>query len=196
MTRMKPLLALLLAVLLTTGCASRRGDAVQIYDFGIALAPASAAADSVFVTDVRAADWLDTTDMYYRLTFRDPRALASYANSRWAGTPAAMLTVRLRQSIGNASVVRTPQVKCVLGLNLAEFSQVFASGNASHAVLHVQATLAENATAGRNANREFRLERAAPTADAAGGAAAFSEIAVALSGDLRAWISEAGFCKP
>jgi cholesterol transport system auxiliary component len=195
MMRMKTLLTLLLAVLLTTGCTSRRGDAVKIYDFGIVLAPAGAAADSVFVADVRAADWLDTTDMFYRLTYRDPRALASYANSRWAGTPAAMLTVRLRQSIGNASVVHSPQVKCVLGLSLAEFSQVFASGNTSRAVLHVQATLAENATAGGNANREFRLERPTPTADAAGGAAAFSEIAAALSEDLRAWISDAGFCK-
>ena len=195
MTRMKTLIALLLTALLTTGCTSRRGDAVQIYDFGIALEPAGAAADSVFVADVRPADWLDTTDMVYRLTYRDPRALASYANSRWAGTPAAMLTVRLRQSVGNSSVVRSPQVKCVLGLSLAEFSQVFASGNTSRAVLHVQATLAENVTAGRHANREFRLERPAPTADAAGGAAALSEIAAALSEELRAWISEAGFCK-
>ena len=192
---MKALLTLLLAVLLTTGCTSRRGDAVQIYDFGIALAPAGSAADSVFVADVRAADWLDTTDMYYRLTFRDPRALASYANSRWAGTPAAMLTVRLRQSLGNASVVRNPQMKCVLGLRLAEFSQVFASGNTSHAVLHVQATLAENAAAGRNANREFRLEHPTPTADAPGGAAAFSEITAALAEELRVWIVDAGFCK-
>ena len=192
---MKKLITLLLAALLTAGCASRREHPLQIYDFGIAAPPASAAGESVFVTEVRAADWLDTTDMFYRLAYRDPRALTSYAGSRWAGTPAGMLTVRLRQSVGNGSVVRNPQVKCVLGLSLAEFSQVFASGNASRAVLHAQAILVENATAGRNMSRQFRLERATPTADAAGGAAAFSEIAAALSEELRAWISEAGFCK-
>jgi len=196
MMSMKTSITLLLALLLSSGCASRQRESLQIYDFGIALAPASSAADSVYVAEVRAADWLDTTDMFYRLTFRDPRALAAYANSRWAGAPAAMLTVRLRQSVSSASVGRTPQVKCVLGLSLAEFSQVFSSGNTSRAVLHAQATLAENTPAGRTATREFRLERPTPTADAAGGAAAFSEIAAALSEDLRAWISEAGFCKP
>jgi len=192
---MKALITLLLSALLATGCASRREPVSQTYDFGIAAPPAGASADSVFVAEVRAADWLDTTDMFYRLAYRDPRALAPYANSRWAGTPAAMLTVRLRQSVGNGSVVRNPQVKCVLGLSLAEFSQVFASGNASRAVLHAQVTLVENAVAGRNVSREFRLERPTPTADAAGGAAAFSEIAAALGEDLRGWIAEAGFCK-
>lgn len=193
---MKTLITLLLAALLAMGCVSTREHPLQIYDFGIAAPPGRASGESVFVTEVRAADWLDTTDMFYRLAYRDPRALASYANSRWAGTPAAMLTVRLRQSVGNGSVARNPQVKCVLGLSLAEFSQVFATGNASRAVLHAQATLVENATAGRNMSREFRLERPTPTADAAGGAAAFSEVAAALSEELRAWISEAGFCKP
>ncbi len=192
---MKTLITLILAALLASGCASRREHPLQVYDFGIAAPPGSAAGESVFVNEVRAADWLDTTDMFYRLAYRDPRALATFANSRWAGTPAAMLTVRLRQSVGNGSVVRNPQVKCVLGLSLAEFSQVFASGNTSRAVFHAQATLVENATTGRNASREFRLERPTPTADAAGGAAAFSEIAAVLSGELRAWIAEAGFCK-
>ena len=190
---MKTPITLLLAAVLCGGCASRQVESLRVYDFG--MAPAGTAAQSVYVAEVRAADWLDTTDMLYRLTFRDPRALASYANSRWAGTPAAMLTVRLRQSLGNASVARNPQVKCVLALNLAEFSQAFSSANTSRAVLHAQATLAENTPAGRNATREFRLERPTPTADAAGGAAAFSEIAAALAEELRAWTSEAGFCK-
>ena len=192
---MKTLITLLLAALLTAGCASRREHAMPIYDFGIAAAPAGASADSVFVAEVRAADWLDGTDMFYRLAYRDPRALAPYAGSRWAGAPAAMLTVRLRQSVGNGSVARNPQVKCVLGWSVAEFSQVFASGNASRAVLHAQATLVENAAAGRNMSREFRVERPTPTADAAGGAAAFSEISSALAEELRTWIADVGFCK-
>jgi len=195
MKDMKTPITLLLCVLLAAGCVSRREHASQTYDFGIALAPAGASADSVFVAEVRAADWMDTTDMFYRLAYRDSRALASFANSRWAGTPAAMLTVRLRQSVGNGSAVRIPQVKCVLGLSLAEFSQVFASGNSSRAVLHAQATLVENAPGGRNLSREFRLERLTPTPDAAGGAAAFSEISAAISEELRTWIADAGFCK-
>jgi cholesterol transport system auxiliary component len=193
---MKTLVTLSVAALLAMGCASTREHPMQIYDFGITAPPDSASGESLFVADVRAADWLDTTDMFYRLAYRDSRSLASYANSRWAGTPAAMLTVRLRQSVGNGSVVRNAQVKCVLGLGLAEFSQVFASGNTSRAVLHAQATLVENTAAGRNMSRAFRLERPAPTADAPGGAAAFSEIAATLSEELRVWIADAGFCKP
>ena len=193
---MKILISVLLAVLLATGCVSGRKQASQTYDFGIAVGPPGASADSVFVAEVRAADWLDTTDMFYRLAYRDSRALASYASSRWAGTPAAMLTVRLRQSVGNGSAMRIPQVKCVLGLSLAEFSQVFASEHASRAVFHAQATLVENAAGGRTMSREFRLERVTPTADAAGGAAAFSEISAALAEELRTWIADAGFCKP
>jgi len=192
---MKTLITVLLAVLLATGCVSGREHASQTYDFGIVLAPAGASADSVFVAEVRAADWLDTTDMFYRLAYRDARALASYANSRWAGSPSSMLTVRLRQSVGNGSAVRIPQVKCVLGLSLAEFSQVFASANTSRAVLHAQATLVENAPGGRNISRELRLERLTPTPDAAGGAAAFSELSAALAEELRTWIADAGFCK-
>ena len=192
---MKSLITLSVAALLATGCVSTREHPRQIYDFGIAAPSGSASGESVFVAEVRAADWLDTTDMFYRLAYRDSRALAPFANSRWAGTPAAMLTVRLRQAVGNGSIVRNPQVKCVLGLGLAEFSQVFASGNTSRAVLNAQATLVENATAGRNMSRDFRLERPTPTADAAGGAAAFSEIAAALSEELRAWIADAGFCR-
>jgi cholesterol transport system auxiliary component len=91
--------------------------------------------------------------------------------------------------------VRIPQVKCVLGLSLAEFSQVFASANTSRAVLHAQATLAENAPGGRNVSREIRLERPAPTADAAGGAAAFSALADELTAQLRDWIAGLGYCR-
>jgi len=64
---MKTLITLMLAALLTTGCASRREHPLQVYDFGIAAPPGSTAGESVFVNEVRAADWLDTTDMYYRL---------------------------------------------------------------------------------------------------------------------------------
>lgn len=196
MKDMKTPITFFLCALLAAGCASRPEQVSQTYDFGITATPAGASADSVFVAEVRAADWLDTTDMYYRLAYRDPRALMPYANSRWAGTPAAMLTLRLRQSVGNGSVARSPQVKCMLALSLAEFSQVFASGNTSRAVLHAHATLVENAAAGRSTSREFRLERPATSANAAGGAAAFSEVAAALSEELRAWIADAGFCKP
>jgi cholesterol transport system auxiliary component len=190
---MKTLIAILLAALLACGCASRPEQPAQIYDFGVA-AQAASSSGSVFVAEVRTANWLATTDMFYRLAYRDPRELAPYANSRWAGTPAAMLTVRLRESIGDGSATRGSQAECVLALSVSEFSQVFSAENESRAVLHAQATLLQKA-GGRNLSRNFRVEEPATTSDAAGGAAAFSNVADTLSSQLKAWIAETGACE-
>jgi cholesterol transport system auxiliary component len=183
-----------LVAALFAGCATRSVAPVAFYDFG--LAPASTSSgQSVFIADVRSADWLETTDMLYRLGYRDTRSLARYASSRWAGAPGAMLTVRLRQSAGNALTSKSRQAKCTLSLSLSEFSQVFDSESSSRAVMHLQATLAENQTAGRYVGREFRIDKSARTADAAGGAAAFAQIVDELTRQIDAWVLEAGFCK-
>jgi uncharacterized lipoprotein YmbA len=138
---------------LATGCATRTPMPVAVYDFG--LAPASApSGQSVFVADARSADWLETTDMLYRLAYRDARTIARYSSSRWAGTPGAMLTVRLRHSAGNGLNARPRQIKCTLSVSLAEFSQVFDSETSSRAVMHLQAALGE--TSARDATRRAR----------------------------------------
>jgi hypothetical protein len=62
------------------------------------------------------------------------------------------------------------------------------------AVLRAQATLVENASAGRNMSPEFRLERPIPTADAAGGAAAFSTLADEFTRKLFDWVTGIGYC--
>lgn len=102
-----------------------------------------------------------------------------------------MLTLRLRQAIGHL-----PGGKCTLALDLTEFSQVFDVPDASRAVLQVQAALAA-AGGSRHAlaQREFRLEKATSTADAAGSAAAFSAIAGELAVALEAWIDESEYCR-
>jgi cholesterol transport system auxiliary component len=185
---------MIVAALTATACAGGTPMPVTVYDFG--LAPASTpSGQSVFVVDVRGADWLDTTDMLYRLGYRDARSLARYASSRWAGTPGAMLTVRLRQSHGNGLTTKPRQVKCTLSLSLSEFSQVFDSETSSRAVLHLQATLADTLAAGRYDLREFRIEKPTRTADAAGGAAAFAQMADELTRQIGEWIVETGFCK-
>ena len=188
-------LSLFLAAVLLAGCASSSRQPTETYDFGIAGAGGAPGEQDVFVADVRAADWLNTTDMLYRLEYRNPRVLTPYSASRWAGTPAAMLTIRLRQSIENATSARTRQAKCSLTLFLSEFSQVFATEQDSRAVLHLRATLTAAAPAERPLFREFRVERPAPTPNAAGGAAAFSDIAVSVGDELNAWVAEAGICK-
>lgn len=184
-------LALCLMLLALAGCAGTQKSSLRVFDFGLAAAPVATSVHSVAVTEMRAPEWLASTDMLYRLAYQDRFALARYGHSRWAGTPGAMLTLRLRQEIGH-----TPGGKCTLALDLAEFSQVFDTAGASRAVLQVQAAL--NAGGGSRsalAQREFRLEKATPTADAPGSAAAFSELAGELSVALNAWIGESGDCR-
>ena len=188
-------LIMLLAIAPLAGCASGSRLPVETYDFGIAAPATAPSGQDVFMADVRAAEWLNTTDMLYRLEYRNPRILMPYSASRWAGAPAAMLTVRLRQSVGNAPSPRGRQVKCNLSLFLSEFSQVFDSEQDSRSVMLIRATLTDIATTERGLVREFRIERPAPTANAAGEAAAFSDIATLLADELNAWIREAGFCK-
>jgi cholesterol transport system auxiliary component len=188
-------LILFLAALLLAGCASGSRQPVETYDFGITGSAAPPPGQDVFLSEVRATEWLNTTDMLYRLEYRNPRVLTPYSSSRWAGTPAAMLTNRLRQSVGNGTSARGRQAKCGLTLFLSEFSQVFAAAQDSRAVMHMRATLTDTATAERALVREFRIERPAPTPNAAGEAAAFSDIATSAAEELNAWITGAGTCK-
>jgi len=187
-------LIMFLAFALLTGCASGSKLPVETYDFGIAGSATAPPGTDVFIAEVRAAEWLSSTDMLYRLEYRNPRVLMPYSASRWAGAPAAMLTIRLRQSVGNGTIVRGKTAKCSLALFLSEFSHVFASERDSRAVMHMRATLTDAAATGQARVREFRIERPAPTPDAAGAAAAFSDIATSLADELNAWIREAGTC--
>lgn len=183
-----------LALLLLGACANKSRQAPESYDFGISHAAAPPAGQDVFLSEVNAADWLDTTDMLYRLEFRNPRILQPYAASRWAGAPAAMLAIRLRQSVGNGTSVRGRQARCVMTLYLSEFSHVLSTEHTSRAVLHMRATLTDTSSTERALSREFRLEKPAPSADAAGAAVAFSGIVEAVAAELNAWI-ETGNCK-
>src|SRR5579859_5872831 len=191
---MKTLTVWLVAFVLA-GCASGNNLTMETYDFGLPGSASAAVDQDVFLADIRAADWLNTTDMLYRLEYRDPRVLTPYSASRWAGTPAALLTIRLRQSVGNGTSVRGRQTKCNLSIFLSEFSQVFATEQDSRAVMHLRATLSVSAASERASVREFRIEQPAPSANAAGAAAAFSDIAASMAQQLNAWIAEAGTCK-
>ncbi len=190
---MKTLTLLLVAIVLA-GCASGNKLTIETYDFGLPGSAGAPAGQDVFLADIRAADWLNTTDMLYRLEYRDPRVLTPYSASRWAGIPAAMLTIRLRQSVGNATPVRGRQTKCSLTLFLSEFSQVFATEQDSRAVMHLRATLSVTAASEPASVREFRIEQPAPSPNAAGAAAAFSDLAASMSQQLNAWIAETGTC--
>lgn len=186
--KLKTPIATLCMALIAAGCATNRETAPQTYDFGPVGQPETAA-NSVQVVEMRAPEWLDGSQMLYRLAYRDPRALTPYSGSRWAGTPASMLTLRLRQQLGNV-----PGAKCIFSSSLAEFSQTYDASDSSRAVLHVHGVLAATGAQGQRLQKEFRLQAKAPTPDAAGGAAAFSELASDLAKAAGQWMTESGLC--
>jgi cholesterol transport system auxiliary component len=185
MTRMLPCLALLA---LACACASRPQEATHTFDLGLVTVPPSAGLH-VDVRPVEAPDWLNRNAMLYRLAYRDARALEPYARSRWAGSPPAMLTLRLQQSLGDESP-RT--AACTLSVNLEEFSQVFDSESGSRAVLHARANLRQAGESRRSESTVLRLEQATQTPDAKGGAAAFSALADEFTYRIAEWV--AGVC--
>lgn len=185
---MKAPIAILLAGLAAAGCAGKPPPGPRTYDFGVSQAVPQAGI-GLHVQEVRAPEWLDSSDMFYRLAYQDPRLLTRYGNSRWAGAPAALLTLRLRQELGSL-----PGAPCTLASNLMEFSQVFDTQASSRAVLRLHATLSAGAPAVRRVQQDFRLEAATPTPDAPGGAAAFSDLAGQLARDLEQWVAQSGLC--
>ena len=184
---MKRAIGLALAFLVA-GCVTNKEMAPKSYDFGLAEAPAAHNL-SVQVLEMRAPEWLDGTQMLYRLAYVDPRALTPYLGSRWAGTPGSLLTLRLRQQLGNA-----PGSRCTLATSLTEFSQTFDTAASCRALLQVHAVLSSAGTPAQRTQKDFRLEAKAPSADAAGGAAAYSQLSTDFVRAVEAWISESGLC--
>jgi cholesterol transport system auxiliary component len=184
---------LLVAALLLVACASETRVPMQAYDFGVTGALGAPAGQDVYLSEIRTADWFNTTDMLYRLEYRDPRVLRPYSASRWAGTPAAMLGATLRQSVADATPGR--RAKCNLSLFVSEFSQVFTNDHDSRAVLRLRATLTDTSATGQTLMRDFSTERPASPANAAGAAAAFSEIATSVATAINGWITQAGVCQ-
>jgi cholesterol transport system auxiliary component len=184
--------ALLLALaVLPVACVSRPDVPLRTYDFGLAAAPEPGQL-SVHVREIEAPDWLERTEMLYRLAYREPRGLEPYSRSHWAGTPASMLTLRLRQALGH---VEARSARCVLAIDLEEFSQVFDSERSSRALLHARASLRQAGGQRPPDLTVLRLQRPAPTPDAAGAAAAFSVLADELTSQLRNWIAGLGYCQ-
>ena len=187
---MRALLALLLAALLG-GCLSagkRGGEAgMTVHDLGPP--PARLADDGAprinLAIEVRAPLWMDGLGINYRLSYADASQLREYARSRWAGPPARMIEQRLTQRLGRASS-GAARSRCALRLELAEFSQIFASPQDSIGLLQGQALwLGPNRQP--LAERPLSISSPATTPDARGGVAALRESIERLADELLAW---------
>jgi cholesterol transport system auxiliary component len=145
---------------------------------------------NIVVHEVAAPAWIDSPSMYYRLAYQNAARPMPYAQSEWVMSPAALLTQRLRHSLGVASFGEMRRVASdapavyALRSELFEFEQVFDQPGSSRGVLRVQATLEGR---GMWAHRTFVIEKPAPTPDAAGGVAALSQCADELADLINQW---------
>lgn len=175
-----------------------------VYDFGpgVTVAPVPAAAavakPAVVLAEIAAPGALDSTAVFYRLGYSDAQQLLPYAQARWSMPPAQLLQQQLRKTLGRHHVVMREgdgmvagaQRPLVLVLELDEFSQLFASPTDSVGLVRVHASVVRPAAAGDQllAQRDFVEQRAAPSADAAGGVRALTAATDGLLEEISAWL--------
>ena len=178
----------LCALLLASGCVSTRSgeSPLRVYDFGIE-APAARLA-GVGLGQVRAAAPLDSSDMLYRLAYRNPAEVLAFSQSRWAAAPAELMKRRFARAADAASVTT-----CTLDVELLEISQVFDSPTSSAALLELRASL--HASGARVAERTVRISEPGAGSGAAQGVSAMSRAADKSIAELAAWGAQQPRCK-
>ena len=192
---MKRLASILAGVLLAAcGGNVRTGDIAR-YDFGDLAGKGPGSPIPVATVEVQAASWLEGPAMHFRLAYVDPLRRQSYAESRWAAPPAALLEAFLKRRM----VFGQPDFSgagCRLQLVLDEMEQRFDDPQKSQVVLEVRALLTPSRGAETLARRVFMFRRAAPAPSAAGGVAATRDAVQALADELGGWLDEIGRAKP
>lgn len=177
------------------------------YDFGpgpLASAPADRRAPlpPLALADVEANGALEAgTAVLYRLGYADALQLRPYAQARWSMPATQLVGQRLREHLGQRRTIMSAgegaallrqdgQQPLVLRVDLDEFSQLFTTPTASSALVRLRATVVDNLPAGQKilAQRQFVVQRPAPTADAAGGVRALAEATDALAAELSQWL--------
>lgn len=149
------------------------------------------------VARISAPVWLQGTDLLYRLAYRHGDRIASYGLSDWVAPPTQLLQSMVLGGLADGSfwaVVVGPgsSAKTDFGLflRLDDFSQVFTGPQQSLGVLDATATFVDHRDDRVVAQKRFRLRIAAPSADAAGGAAALNQASRQFVVRLRQWLGQ------
>jgi ABC-type uncharacterized transport system auxiliary subunit len=166
------------------------GEALAVHDFG---PPAARLADggglAGFALEVRAPLWVDSLGIGYRLLYADPSRLREYTRARWAGPPAQLVYQRLMQELPLVPHGQA-RARCVLRVEIDEFSQLFSSPDESRAVLQGR-LVALDRTRGKVDLRDLHIEKPAPSADSQGAVLALTAAVNALAVEIVGWERDA-----
>jgi ABC-type uncharacterized transport system auxiliary subunit len=189
---MRRLLVIACCLLLAAcyGGGRRGGDmALEIYDFGPPVSRLTERpAGGELAVEVRAPLWFDSLGIEYRLAYADPVRLREYTRARWAGPVAQMVQQRLMQRLALVPAGQS-RSRCVLRVDIDEFSQVFTTSAVSNALLQARVQLLDRSRA-RLAGFVARIEKPADSADSRGGVAALTAAVDQLAVDLLRWENE------
>jgi len=187
---MNRLCGALCAILLAACSLGAQKDAPVTFDFGAPHANSGAQktiSRTVLVHGIAAPVWLDTQAIVYRLNYQDGARQLSYANSRWAAPPAALLTQRLRGEIAAVSSAGIVSVADSARLELEDFSQVFDAADRSRVVVSARASIVNVGKRALLAQKNFSFERPAGSANAEGGVRALAAAGDELIGAVVTW---------
>lgn len=192
---MKKILPIIIAILMTAGCAGNRPGSTTLYDLGpleTSAAGALPALPPVAVAEVQGPGWMDSNLIFYRLNYANNQQPRPYANARWAMPPAQLLLQRMKARIaqaGGASLAASHGATNVpvLRIEADEFSQVFEAPGKSHVAVSLRASVFR----GRLlvAHKSFSRQLPAASGDAEGGARALAAASDAVIADMITWLS-------
>ena len=189
--RVAALAVVVTASVIVAGCGvgPKPKEAVGAYDFGLPATAKPVALKSLNHATVAAPNWMDSTNLHYRLAYANAARPAAYAQTRWVSTPAHLVEARLKER-AVAGGVLLGGAGPSLRIEIDEFSQVFDAEKSSRAVVRARASLAGAREV--TAQKAFVIEVPAATPDGPGGAAALGSAANALVDDVLAWAAAAG----
>lgn len=141
---------------------------------------------------VTAASWINGTGFLYSLDYKAAQAIEVYAQNQWIDRPPVLIEDLMTRAYAQAPPLPQPARAAgeprslALSLRVVEFVQHYASATESEARVVAVATLsASNPPQVRSAM--FRVQVPARTADAAGGAQAFSDASDQLIEQVFIW---------
>ena len=184
-----------------TGCSlgPRATEQPVTYDLGSPTAHAAAnpgITAVLLLPEVGGPAWLSGPGIVYRLNYENAERPQTYALSRWAAAPPALLTQRLRSRFAAAAVngvvtaADGARADYLLRVELEDFSQSFDAPNSSRVALRARASLVNVANRSLVGQRVFAVERAAPSPDAPGAVQALNAASEDFLESLLRWTEE------
>ncbi len=173
------------AAVLLAGCVTSPVPlgAPAVHDLGLPSAVAATTAIPLRRIDVSAAPWLNTSEMQFRYRDTTRTERRSFADNRWAATPAQLLEPLLVRELGVSGAG-----ECRLSLRLEEFVQLFDGQGGSEVLISGSASLRGGRGETIYARHEFDLKALAVRPDPAAGVVALRQASSALAEHIRGWL--------